>query len=81
MGAWIEMSAEGSCKKEKTGSHPTWVRGLKYPEAYVTFIRNLSHPTWVRGLKSLEQVLKLIEEGSHPTWVRGLKYFPAQRYI
>ena len=32
-------------------SHPTWVRGLKYPRTGTALPHISSHPTWVRGLK------------------------------
>ncbi len=51
VGAWIEMIIICAlCARSR--SHPTWVRGLKYPhpEDFRTYFR--SHPTWVRGLKS-----------------------------
>ena len=32
-------------------SHPTWVRGLKYPFRLAVEGLDESHPTWVRGLK------------------------------
>ena len=50
MGAWIETSREES-KVQLTGSHPTWVRGLKQIRVITMVWQRGSHPTWVRGLK------------------------------
>ena len=36
----------------RKGSHPTWVRGLKFQKVNVAAAEIRSHPTWVRGLKS-----------------------------
>ena len=51
MGAWIEILNNAILQSYFIGSHPTWVRGLKFG-----IIQNIpqlltSHPTWVRGLK------------------------------
>ena len=37
--------------KAITGSHPTWVRGLKFNDSKNDGKLHRSHPTWVRGLK------------------------------
>ena len=38
-------------------SHPTWVRGLKLPNAQYGEESSVSHPTWVRGLKLLPNLI------------------------
>ena len=50
MGAWIEI-IHSATNFGTTGSHPTWVRGLKYSSTSRSTVYSLSHPTWVRGLK------------------------------
>ena len=56
-GAWIEM-VPGSNRKDCKQSHPTRVRGLKFPLPRVTSIEVVSHPTRVRGLKSWKKSQK-----------------------
>ena len=36
------------------GSHPTWVRGLKFDRSNTSVMNLASHPTWVRGLKFVD---------------------------
>ena len=66
------MSEDGRERIAK--SHPTWVRGLKYSDFYLSDTGQKSHPTWVRGLKFGEQLREIQADRSHPTWVRGLKF-------
>ena len=50
VGAWIEI-ALAQPLVDAGGSHPTWVRGLKYRRKHGLLNLVRSHPTWVRGLK------------------------------
>ena len=50
-GAWIEISDDRRHCFIADMSHPTGVRGLKYPSCRHALPAVLSHPTGVRGLK------------------------------
>ena len=50
VGVWIETMRYDPDSLE-SGSHPTWVCGLKHPHVIVFKTIVKSHPTWVCGLK------------------------------
>ena len=73
-GAWIEI-AEGAYRDDEARpSHPTRVRGLKWPSNFKSLQNNKSHPTRVRGLKFPVTRPHAQKKLSHPTRVRGLKW-------
>ena len=50
MSAWIEIDSTVTTTGS-TGSHSTWVRGLKFGVSTIKSEISSSHSTWVRGLK------------------------------
>ena len=72
VGAWIEISFVFSVCAIIL-SHPTWVRGLKFPLVKFSPVLFLVAPhvgAWIEILLTQDYPLS---GGSHPTWVRGLK--------
>ena len=71
-GAWIEITSILNRNWTIT-SHPTGVRGLKWPTYAPISHAVKSHPTGVRGLKCIIGDATSAVAASHPTGVRGLK--------
>ena len=55
MDAWIKIVIKRYTPILAVGSHPTWMRGLKYQSHKISYILYSSHPTWMRGLKSVRR--------------------------
>ena len=55
-------------------SHPTRMRGLKFPSINYPSLNVSSHPTRMRGLKFEDLFILVGEDKSHPTRMRGLKF-------
>ena len=71
-GAWIEMASfTPSATRQK--SHPTGVRGLKYPARRVCQRPLHVAPHWGAWIEITRVVIHAEEGESHPTGVRGLK--------
>ncbi len=72
MGAWIEIYLLSKVNVWLM-SHPTWVRGLKYPHSLHSHLCVDVAPymgAWIEIVKVNDEEPVIL---SHPTWVRGLK--------
>ena len=74
VGAWIEIYIPDTGSPPRTGSLPSWERGLKSYSIYSSADTSPSLPSWERGLKSTVMQPLTGYELSLPSWERGLKY-------
>ena len=75
MGAWIEIRCDSCSRRYGPGSHPSWVRGLKWICRLAWQGRRGVAPfmgAWIEIPKAISIFFVLLK--SHPSWVRGLKY-------